>query len=81
LPNYSEQEEKELLQNIAEGDELAFRRIFSSYSHIILPFLIKLVKSQSVAEELTQEVFLKVWINRDQQVQKQHLKKEKWSAL
>jgi RNA polymerase sigma-70 factor (family 1) len=58
--------DKHLFSLIAEGDEAAFKEIFQRYAHQLLPFLIKLTKSEAQAEEIVQEVFLRVWINRDQ---------------
>lgn len=60
LPN-----EKELLLLIAEGDEDAFRQLFHFYMPTVYPMILKVVKSDSVAEDIVQETFLRVWINRD----------------
>ena len=61
-PPYSE---KELLMQVAEGDEKAFRQVFELYAKLLYPFLFRTVKSSVLAEELIQEVMLRVWINRD----------------
>jgi RNA polymerase sigma-70 factor (ECF subfamily) len=58
-------EEKLLLLNVAEGDEKAFRQVFELYGKLLFPFLFRLVKSGALAEELIQEVMLRVWLNRD----------------
>lgn len=71
LPEY---EEKVLLLQISEGDEQAFRQLFTAYSAILLPFLLRLTKSKPVAEELLQDVFLKVWLHRDKLPEIQQLK-------
>src|SRR5690348_11128361 len=57
--------ERELFQRIANGDEQAFAQIFFHYTSIIHPFVFNKVKSQAAAEEIVQEVFLKLWTKRE----------------
>jgi RNA polymerase sigma-70 factor (ECF subfamily) len=57
--------EKELFRRIAAGDEQAFATIFHQYTAIIYPFVLKKVKSQAAAEEIVQDVFLKLWTKRE----------------
>src|SRR5258708_7279125 len=59
LPN-----ERELFARMAEGDEVAFGQIFYHYTAILQPFIVSLSRSESVAEEIVQEVFLNLWLNR-----------------
>ncbi|HJT73050.1 MAG TPA: sigma-70 family RNA polymerase sigma factor [Chitinophaga sp.] len=59
---YSEQE---LLSRIAEGDEAAFRALYFRYDTMLLAFLLKLTRSNTIAEELLQETFLRLWLHRD----------------
>lgn len=54
--------ESELLAKIAMGDERAFKIIFEAYHHKIFLYAIRYVKSEPEAEEVTQEVFLKLWL-------------------
>ena len=56
--------ERSLLQQIAAGDEKSFAVIFHHYTKVIYPFAYKLTHSQDLAEEILQEVFLKIWANR-----------------
>jgi RNA polymerase sigma-70 factor (ECF subfamily) len=58
-------EDRELFARIAEGDENAFREIFQYYGVLIHPYVSKIVKEESIAREIVQEVFLKLWINRE----------------
>lgn len=58
-------EEKELLHRVAGGDEIAFRQIFHHYHRILRPFVVKLTRSDLAAEEVLQEVFLKIWLYRE----------------
>lgn len=56
--------EKELLELIAKGDEYAFVKLFAHYRDKIYSIAFKLTKSDVIAEEIVQDVFLKIWIKR-----------------
>jgi RNA polymerase sigma-70 factor (family 1) len=56
--------EKELLALIAEGDECAFAKLFLHYRDRVYSIAFKLTKSTVIAEEIVQEVFLKIWLKR-----------------
>jgi RNA polymerase sigma-70 factor (family 1) len=58
--------EQALFLQIAEGDEAAFRRLVDSYVPILRSMIYKLVRTEHVADDLIQETFLRVWLNRDQ---------------
>lgn len=53
-----------LFRRLAEGDEEAYRQIFHYYNKLLQPFAVKLTRSASAAEEVLQEVFLKIWSHR-----------------
>lgn len=53
-----------LVCQIKQGDTNAFRQIFDQYRNVVFGYSYKLVKSQALAEEAVQEVFLKVWQHR-----------------
>lgn len=55
---------KNLLDRLSKNDEHAFRLIFHAFSDKVYSFSFRLTRSQETAEEMVQEVFLKVWINR-----------------
>lgn len=57
--------EQALFISISEGDEMAFTTCYSEYGRMLMPFLVRLVGSRDSAEEIIQEVFLKVWLHRD----------------
>jgi RNA polymerase sigma-70 factor (ECF subfamily) len=57
--------EKELLNRISQGDEAAFTEIFHHYSQHIWQFVLKKTKSETIAEEIVQEVFLKLWVKKE----------------
>ncbi|NII26087.1 RNA polymerase sigma-70 factor [Pseudoflavitalea sp. X16] len=54
-----------LFQLIAEGDEQAFTALFNLYLPRLYPFIVKLTKSEPAVQEIIQETFIKVWLNRD----------------
>jgi len=58
-------QERELLNRIAQSDEAAFTEIFRHYSPRIWMFIVKKAKSESIAEEIVQEVFLKLWAKKE----------------
>lgn len=57
--------EKELLQNIANGDEIAFRVIYDRYHQFLGSYIYQLTRSMSETEEIVQDVFLKLWMTRE----------------
>lgn len=55
----------DLLLRISRGDEIAFRRMFHSFSGLVYSFSLRLTRSRHTAEEIVQEAFLKLWVNRE----------------
>ncbi len=56
--------EEELLKSIAAGDECAFAKLFSHYRNRIYTISFKLTGANIIAEEIVQDVFLKIWQKR-----------------
>lgn len=56
--------ETELLQMISQGDEKAFATVFDYYRNKIYGVALKLTHSTTVAEEIVEDVFLKIWSRR-----------------
>lgn len=61
-----ENNNKNWFVNLARDDEESFKLIFHYYTKRLHPFVAGLVKSDAVAEEIVQDVFLKLWIHRVQ---------------
>lgn len=57
--------DKELFNRIAAGDEKAFRVFFDSYKDRFYAVVFKMTRSDNVAEEIVQELFLKIWQKRE----------------
>ncbi|WP_162304366.1 RNA polymerase sigma-70 factor [Maribellus luteus] len=64
LREYSEHNFK-TINRLKEGDLLAFDEIYLRYSNRLFCFVLKLIKQEQDAEEIVQEVFLKLWRSRD----------------
>lgn len=60
LPN-----ERELLDKIATGDEQAFRILFEGYYQNLGKYVFQLTGSVFIAEEIVQDVFIKVWLKKE----------------
>ena len=57
--------EIELLKRISAGDQLAFSDLFDFYHHNLGAFIYNITKSKELAEEITLDVFLKIWMTRE----------------
>ncbi|WP_298737775.1 RNA polymerase sigma factor [uncultured Chitinophaga sp.] len=53
-----------LLAGISAGDEAAFRCLFDRYRGRIYTYALRLSENTSLADEVVQDVFLKVWLKR-----------------
>lgn len=58
-------EERELMKQIARGDESAYTLVFNKYSKQVFDVAMLYVKDTITAREIVQEVFLKVWLKRE----------------
>jgi RNA polymerase sigma-70 factor (family 1) len=61
--------EKELIRLLAGDDETAFRELFERYSDHIYGVALAYTKSPDSAEEIVQDVFVKIWMNRSKLLQ------------
>lgn len=57
--------EAELISGVKRGDKRAFRILYEEYTPRIFQFSLSYLKSEADAEELVQEVFIKLWDNRE----------------
>lgn len=64
MPHHFINREKILLQSVAEGDENAFGELFKTYYNQLGDFILRITESEQLAQEIVQDVFLKIWINR-----------------
>lgn len=57
--------ERQILTAVAAGDEKAFRVLVEAYWSRVYFNTLTLVKSPVVAQDLTQDIFLKIWLQRE----------------
>jgi RNA polymerase sigma-70 factor (ECF subfamily) len=55
----------EIMLRVREGDESAFTYLIEKYHRQIVHFMFRMTHNQAVAEELSQEVFLRVYRSRE----------------
>jgi RNA polymerase sigma factor (sigma-70 family) len=58
-------DEKELLLRLRDGDYTAFEKIYSNHKKKIAQRLIRLLSSRDLVEDLLQELFIRLWNNRE----------------
>lgn len=63
---YSSYDKAHLVTLVAAGDVNAFNKLFRLYWDNIYSIAFSITKSKVVAEEIVQDVFLKVWLKREQ---------------
>ena len=56
-------EDTELIKRIAKQDQTAVEVLYGRYQVRVFRFILRKVRSEAVAEELTNEVFMEVWRN------------------
>lgn len=56
--------DRELLLLICEGDRVAFYQLYERYSRRLYGFVLRYIKLDADAEEIVQEVFIKIWESR-----------------
>ena len=61
---YKQYSETEIIERIKAGDTKIFEALFREYYYSLCRFTAGLIKSSSVAEDLVQDIFVKVWENR-----------------
>jgi RNA polymerase sigma-70 factor (family 1) len=53
------------LQQIAAGDQSAFRQVYLSFYKRLYQFAIAIVKTREPAEEIVEDVFIRIWQHRE----------------
>jgi len=59
-------ENNELLTRLRSGDQLAFAQIYNQYRSKMYAYAYNLCKSAETAEEIVQEVFIRLWQKKEQ---------------
>ena len=55
--------EKDIIDQLKQGNEEAFKQVFETYKDCIFNTILYMVQSNSEAEDLTQEVFVEVFLS------------------
>lgn len=58
--------EYEVIEDFIRGDAIAFAEIYNLYKDKVFAFAYSLTKSRETAEEVVQEVFIRLWEKKDQ---------------
>jgi RNA polymerase sigma-70 factor (ECF subfamily) len=66
LPENLPYNENDLLVQVSQGNEHAFRQLYDKYRNKIYSLGMHLTRSEILSEEIVQDVFMKVWEKRDQ---------------
>ncbi|MEZ0453640.1 RNA polymerase sigma-70 factor [Sphingobacterium thalpophilum] len=56
---------EQLLEQLRQGDKAAFQELYFRMRNKVMGFSYKFLRSQEDAKELTQEIFVKLWENRE----------------
>jgi RNA polymerase sigma-70 factor (ECF subfamily) len=56
---------KAILHRISQNDEIAFKQLFEHFFPGLLSFSTSILRNQHVAEEVVEDVFIKLWEKRD----------------
>lgn len=65
MPDRERYNEQLILKKVADGDPEAFQELFNVYWDSIFASGLYFLKSEDLAKDLAQEVFIRVWISRD----------------
>ena len=67
-------DEARLIELIAQGSEYAFTKLYDHYRPLIYSVAFRMLKSRDLSEEILQDVFVKVWIKRNELPKIQHFR-------
>ncbi|WP_419701963.1 RNA polymerase sigma factor [Mucilaginibacter sp. NFX135] len=67
-------DERELLMQVASGNENAFRRLFMRHHQQLGGHMLRITNSIELAEEIVQDVFVKIWFTRESLVRVDNFK-------
>lgn len=65
MGTYSAYTDQELTALLKDGDELAYRQLYNSYWAQTYNNIYKRLKDHDKAEDITQDIFLQLWVKRE----------------
>ena len=54
-----------VIKRLSEGDQSAFRVVFEHYYPRVYEFIRRIVKSDTISEDIAQDIFVKIWERRE----------------
>lgn len=57
--------DKALVNHLKKGDRKAFRQIYDRYNRSLYSLGLRYLKNQHMAEDATQDIFIKLWITKE----------------
>jgi len=80
-PRKMELSETNLAASLKKGDDLAFEKVFKAYFNSLYNYACTILKNESAAEEVVQQVFFKVWEKRETMPEETMLKAYLYRAV
>lgn len=77
----SKQAAEDLISKIQSGDEKAFESLFYSHASALIRFAWRFVRNTQIAENIVQDVFVKIWHHRDRLDPKLNVKAYLYKAV
>ncbi|WP_164974311.1 RNA polymerase sigma factor [Filimonas effusa] len=72
--------ESDLLRAVSSGNEEAFAGLFTLYKDKVYAIALRMTESQMQAEDIVQDVFLRIWLRRDTLSELSHFKSYLYTA-
>jgi RNA polymerase sigma-70 factor (family 1) len=57
--------DRHVIQRVMRGEEPAFREMVDHYHSLLYSFIADLTRNRELAEEITQDIFLQIWMSRE----------------
>lgn len=61
-----DEDDTDLMHRVAQGDEAAFRHLYEKYLDAVYSMALKITRDPNMAEDVAQEVFLRLWQRAEQ---------------
>lgn len=78
--NNAHNNEAELLRAVASGNEEAFAELFRLYKDKVYAIALRMTESEAVAEDIVQDVFLRIWLRSESLNDIQHFRSYLYTA-
>lgn len=65
MDNKTNPSEQEIVSRLRDGESYAFELLYHRYKYQLAANLLKLLKSEELAEEVLQELFIRIWEGRE----------------